>query len=133
MCATQGRKAGRRPFGSRDRDTLGWEKGVKTYIHIGHGLIEYTVVTKLAKVVFLARVILVVLQKVFEDTLFLHGLPDTLHFLQGDPVEGGGCVRPGPCLLLSSLSPSIPLSLSVSPSSVRVSQSLCQSAPKHAH
>lgn len=83
MCAPG--QEGRGPFGSRDRDSLG---DVKTYIHVGHGLIEYTVVTKFAKAVLLGRVVLVGLQKVFKDSLFLHGLTDALHPFQGDPVEG---------------------------------------------
>lgn len=124
-CAPQGRKAGD-PLAAETETLL----GDKTYIHVGHGLIEYTVVTKFAKAVLLARVILVGLQKVFKDTLFLHGLTNTLHLLQGDPVEGW-VSGPGPVsfffpnFLLPYLSQCL-LALPVCPS-------LCQSALTHAH
>jgi hypothetical protein len=49
---------------------------------------ENTKVTKVVGEVLLSRVILVGLQELFQQTLFLQGLTDRLGFLQGDSTEG---------------------------------------------
>lgn len=122
---------GRGPFDSRDRDTLGGGKGVKTYIHVGHGLIEYTVVTKAAQVVLLAGVILVGLQKVIENAMFPHGLTDTLHLLQGDPAEGGvSGPRPAFFFSLPFFLPYLSVCVSWLHPFFSVSRPVC---PTHAH